>query len=105
MHDRMILKARNAAVRAGRMPPVRARHERPPSGEVVERHRGIGPLEHRRSGQRQIGGEAGVELGFGRQLGQRAIPGRRDEGGEPRVGDGVTLMRNAATRTMRHGAS
>ncbi len=82
----MVLHALDRAFGAGRMPPVGAGNEGPPSRRIVERDKSVGFLEQQRSGLDALEIGAGVQLGIGRQFGKGAIAGRGDEFGESGVG-------------------
>ncbi len=86
MHHRVISEAADRALRPAWVPPVGARHPRPPRVGVVERHRPARFAEHRRGRHQHLGERPRVVGGFGHLLGHRDVPGLLHEAGELVVG-------------------
>jgi hypothetical protein len=81
----------NAAVRTKRVAPARARHPGPPLTPVAQIHGALGRPEHQCARHEILRRRARVERGIEWLLGDREIPGVRDEFGELGVGHRVTL--------------
>jgi len=98
MHHRLAVAAFDAARRTFRVAPVRVGQIGPAAVDVVHVHATGGHEERRRTGREQGGIGAGIVGRIERALGDGAVAGGVDEGGELGVGDRVFVHPEAADR-------
>jgi hypothetical protein len=98
VHDRVVRLALDRAAGAVRVPPVGARHIRPPLVRVGQRHRVIRAAEHRRGRRQQLRPGPRVASRVGRALGHRDVPGGPDETAELGIGHRMRVDPEAVDR-------